>query len=488
MDESLRLQYIQMATELLQGYQNGDFSNLENPPKIYYYAHLFTFGYLLKEMQNAESEDVYRQVWRFYMEQGRRTIQEKVRQGKRVKVAFLCNMASCWKCDAVYQLMTQDERLEVSLVVSPIFGAEPEDQARRWRSTRDWFRDHHYSFFEAYDEEAGVFHGWDDLCGMPDIVIHTTPWNTGFPPGLQTVNMPFTTLQVYIPYGIESASNQNDDYLIEDVFNNKFINLMWRVYEETRKTQEGFEIHSVLHGENVRFSGYPAMDYYYEKHTYSDDQVRALWHIPEDKDPSKVKKIIFAPHYTLLNGNASMVFSTFHKNGLFLQYLARKYGDQVAMIYRPHPNLANSVIQGGLFSSREEYDRYLEGWEQLPMGGCSLDGTYEALFDTSDAIIHDCDSFMAEYLYTQKPVLFLRRAEQCFAELGKAILPAFYQADGADYEGIEGFLRNVVIQGEDTLQAERKRAFLEELDYRSINGMLAAEYIYQDMMTALFDE
>ena len=107
------------------------------------------------------------------------------------------------------------------------------------------------------------------------------------------------------------------------------------------------------------------------------------------------------------------------------------------------------------------------------------------LFDTSDAMIDDSISFVGEYLYTGKPMLFLERPEQRFNELGKKIIDAHYKVKGTDYYEIDTFLEDVVLAGNDTRKDIRQRVYEEELDYAGINGIKASDYIYNDIANAL---
>lgn len=57
---------------------------------------------------------------------------------------------------------------------------------------------------------------------------------------------------------------------------------------------------------------------------------------------------------------------------------------------------------------------------------------------------------------------------------------------GKDYIGIDEFLYDVVISGNDTMKEKRKQVYLEELDYVEKNGKKAAQYIYDDIIDNLF--
>lgn len=90
----------------------------------------------------------------------------------------------------------------------------------------------------------------------------------------------------------------------------------------------------------------------------------------------------------------------------FFIYLAKKYEGKVSFIFKPHPNLRNSLIINGYMKSVDDYEKYLDEFRKLPNASVQEEGDYLALFDTSDAIINDSISFIGEYMYVNKPMLF----------------------------------------------------------------------------------
>lgn len=59
------------------------------------------------------------------------------------------------------------------------------------------------------------------------------------------------------------------------------------------------------------------------------------------------------------------------------------------------------------------------------------EGDYIDLFLSSDGIIHDSGSFIAEYLYTRKPALHTMtnpKTYEEFNEIGKQCLDVYYHA------------------------------------------------------------
>ena len=71
-------------------------------------------------------------------------------------------------------------------------------------------------------------------------------------------------------------------------------------------------------------------------------------------------------------------------------------------------------------------DLYEKGWDSLPNASVYKEGDYFGIFQTSDLLITDCSSFLGEYLVSEKPIIFLDKAERAgFNELGERIKKTF---------------------------------------------------------------
>ena len=101
-------------------------------------------------------------------------------------------------------------------------------------------------------------------------------------------------------------------------------------------------------------------------------------------------------------------------------------------------------------------------------------------------MIHDSGSFIGEYQYMDKPMIYLTRDTQTFNDLGKLILSTAYLIDGRDLEGIAALLQRVFIDGNDYKAADRKEIFDKYLNYPKHNGMLASNFIYKNIAAELY--
>lgn len=199
------------------------------------------------------------------------------------------------------------------------------------------------------------------------------------------------------------------------------------------------------HGENMCATGYSFGDCLMASGVSSRTSAR--------------KCIIWAPHWAVYtNGN-------FIKNGTFLETaetmlaLARKFETEVDFVFKPHPSLFGILAEAPEWGP-ERAKAYWQAWRELPNGRIE-EGDYLDLFRKSDALIHDCGSFTFEYLYMDKPCMFLMVEEKypAYNEMAEAALACYHQ--GRSEEEIESFIRTAVLGGQDT-KAGLRRAFREK--------------------------
>jgi hypothetical protein len=99
-------------------------------------------------------------------------------------------------------------------------------------------------------------------------------------------------------------------------------------------------------------------------------------------------------------------------------------------------------------------------------------------------MIHDCGSFTAEYLYTQKPVLFQIRDEKVkdeFNSFGQLCFEKHYHA--YTIEETETFIREIVINGNDP-KAEEREQFYKQYLYPK-DGVMPSDKIYTMLKTLI---
>lgn len=238
-------------------------------------------------------------------------------------------------------------------------------------------------------------------------------------------------LPVYISYAC-----MPDKYSCDILIPLLEISLFWKVFADNQHSYKDYKKYELFHGKNVILSGYAKMD--------------SLINFIEK--PRLRKSIVIAPHHTI--NNSALPLSNFLKYYDFFLRLPILF-PEIDFIFRPHPLLFINMINEGYWT-QGQVSEYLDNMKKRGVvysGG----GDYLDIFVNSDAIIHDCSSFIVEYLYTKKPCCFMMKKENknVFSSLGKECLKNYYLAYSE--ENIISFIQDVVIDGVDSLKSLRER-------------------------------
>ena len=260
-----------------------------------------------------------------------------------------------------------------------------------------------------------------------------------------------TVLPVYISYGCLA-----DKYCCNVTIPLLETSLFWKVFADNKYSVKDYKKYELSKGKNVTCTGYVKMD--------------NLSKIQET--PHSRKNVIIAPHHTI--NNPALPLSNFLTYYDFILELPERY-PEIQFVFRPHPLLFINLVNEKIWTA-EQLEAYKN---KLKEKGIiySYGGNYFDVFVNSDAIIHDCSSFIVEYLYTGKPCCFVGNShfKSIFSKLGKACLKNYYVA--FDKEQIISFIENVIINEKDTLKETRKQ-FAEnniKLNYPNVSKIILKE-------------
>lgn len=187
-----------------------------------------------------------------------------------------------------------------------------------------------------------------------------------------------------------------------------------------------------------------------------------------------MKKVIWAPHRSFFDVPGFLHASTFMVVQEVMLELAEKYADCIQFAFKPHPSLRHNLMQE-CFRGKEKTEAYYRRRAEEMPNTQYENGDYVELFRHSDAMIHDCGSFMLEYLLVDKPCMYLQEngGFSHFNEMSNAALTAYYR--GVTKEQIERFPVDCVLGNEDAYAEERRR--VRETYLLPPNNRSAAENI-----------
>ncbi|MDX6181905.1 CDP-glycerol glycerophosphotransferase family protein [Flavobacterium sp. Fl-77] len=389
---------------------------------------------------------------------------KKIKKKEIVKVAFFLNHESVWKYDVLFDLMLQHPKFEPMLFACPVVDYGMENMLFEMNKTYNSFKKKGFDIIKTYDNITGEYLDIKKT-HCPDIVFFTNPYE-----GLQDYRYYIKhfsrTLTCYVPYAIMTTN-------YDAFYDLNFHNLVWRIFSETPIHQKIAFEKQRNRGKNNVVTGYPGFDKLLS--TKMSDNL--VW---KNKNAT-LKKVIWAPHHSMKELNKVSNFLEYFD---FFIELATTYKDKLQIAFKPHPllriKLENDPIWG-----KEKTDNYYNKWLNLENGQFE-NADYTALFLTSDALIHDCGSFMAEYLITGKPSLFMIRNESVmkeWSEFGEKAVAVHYQS--RTKRQLTDFIENVVLNENDWMREIRQDFIQNNLVQK--NNVTASQNIMHYLEAQIFE-
>lgn len=383
--------------------------------------------------------------------------------GKRkINVIFFVLYDSMWKSDLLFRLMLESDRFNPYIVSVSYQKQEIEQRKQNQKKLELFFKKKGFPYINGFDYNQGK--AFDVTSLQPDIVFYQQPYNDS-EPEFRIQALYKTSLLCYIPYGIVVEK----DKFFYDTF---LLDSAWKLFYPTRFHLEDARNNAQNKGANVIVSGYPTADDILSGGRSDDCN---CW---KQKDKT-IKRIIWAPHHSIMSQDM-LNYSTFLDIAEDMLALAKRYDGVAQFAFKPHPVLKEklyNIPEWGHFRTNEYYKQ----WASLP-NCCLAEGDYIDLFNSSDAMIHDCSSFSVEYLYTLKPVMYLTKSnhQDYLNECGILCYNLHYK--GCSISDIERFIEDTILGDSDCLYDER-RSFVEG-NLKSPGNKSVAETIFDELTKA----
>ena len=358
-----------------------------------------------------------RQQARLFMARMRNHVLVRTKRDRSsLRVAFVALTESTWKLEPLLRKMEADSAFQTAVAVAPMLSLDPE--------TRQSEQDNALAFFRNRGGDSPVLQTARELSDFdPDIVFLTNP-HALTPPAFYD-GLFLNRLCCYVPYHHEVGRYSDN----QAQYNQPFHNAMWRIFAPHDESRQIFREVGARQGRNVTVTGYPAC----EPLLAPPGDAASVWK-PQDR---KKSRIIWAPHHTI--DMPQLPYANFLQYAEDFTALAERCRDQVQWAFKPHP-LLKSKLYGHPDWGQERTDAYYDYWRMSPQ--CQLEeDSYVDLFRQSDAMIHDSGSFLAEYLYVDKPVMFLQRVDNIRDYFNNFGIEAFEACDhGRSFADVERFV------------------------------------------------
>lgn len=378
-------------------------------------------------------------------------LNSRFKNGQKIRVGFY--IVEVFQYASIYEEMLKSEFFEPFIVVVPDF-ARKEIAIDVMNKVYDSLSSKYQAVYKGYNEQNDEYIDFSDKL---DIVFFGNPYEVMVHPNHFIWHMlKKNILTCFQNYGYFAIT-----WCRTHIASSPFWNACWRVFVDSYKNYNDLIMYNIRKGANAYISGYAKMD-----------KLASI----EYKNKTR-KQILLCPHHTI--NTKELELSNFLKySDLFLE-LPKLY-PEIDFIFRPHPLLKYNLTKYWGESKTNKYYDQIAAYSNV-IYDASKD--YLDTFANSDAMIHDCGSFTAEYLFTNKPCCYMLKKSddinKTFLPMGQKCLDNYYKAFNKD--DILNFIDNVVIKGIDPMKSQRDK-FLQELKLNYPNaGKSIVEHIKQEI-------
>lgn len=368
-------------------------------------------------------------------------LKEKVKNGGKIRVAFFVMYESIFPGKLLFEAMQKDPLFEPFIVVINLYtdyysysmGQILTNYERAYSILSKKYSDKYV--LRSYEPDTNTY---KDFGSDFDIVFTESFYmHISHPFYLVSNFLHHDVLTANINYGYIIA--QHTMYAIEAIPYSSF----WAVFAENNMFKDDASRYESVKGRNIVVSGSVRMD--------------ELALCENNVNDKKRKTIMIAPHHASVINVAKNKDANFFRYADFWLRLPKMY-PEIDFIYRPHPFAMDSfsVHKGWSIERVNDYINTLKSYPNVVYSGS---GDHMALFAETDGIIHDCGSFLTEYLFTGKPACYIldkedmRHLEKYFNIPGRECLKHYYKAFSE--KDMIKFIENVVVKGKDNMLGNR---------------------------------
>ena len=388
-----------------------------------------------------------------YIEKNSKKVLEKLKKEKnnrKLRVAFLCNDETKWKCESLFNLLKESSYFDPFILVTK--SNAPKNSSKQM-STKEvlgvynFFVQKGFRTYFAYNLSKDKFIPVKKF--KPDLIFYQQPWY------IQTQQGPVVSskfaLSYYVPYYITNVSSPME-------YDLRFHRYIHRYYVLNEPIRDFYCTRMKNKGKNLKVMGHPQLDYYLTGKRNTDCK----------------NYVIYAPHWSINYPQEN--YATFEWNGKEILAFAKLH-PEINWVFKPHPILKHRLLTQNVMSA-EEIENYWNDWKKI--GLLYEGGNYMEIFANSKAMISDCGSFLTEYLPTNKPLIRLvSKNAYPYNPSAQKVVSAYYKAE--NLQELYELLDRVILQNIDTMENKRKEV-IKELCLNSNN---AAANILNDLKNEL---
>lgn len=382
------------------------------------------------------------------------SIIKKLKSKKKINIIFLANHISQWKYDSLLNIYKIKNRYLAKVIYVPNTIIN-NDYLDEYNFNRVEFKKIGIDLINPYNVKTKLWKNLNKFY-LPDIVFYS---RSLIKHKLKYKIFDFSNcLNVYVPYSIHT---DNNGFLQCATFFHKLLWKQFLPFKENIAIAKKF-----YNSKNIFITDYLGCDIFKSKKNSNK-----VWKNKNNK------KIIWAPHHTIEFSSKKNHFSTFLLFSEHMKKLTIKYKTSVDFCFKPHP-----ILKKKLYSHQDwgikKTNAYFNFWKNSKNTILS-ESMYQNLFIESNALILDSVSFMAEYLYLEKPYCFLVKKNYNYTSslniIGKKIFKTLDKSNNIDT--LTTFINNSVLKNKD-LKKNKRISVLQGINCLNKKNTLAANNIF----------
>lgn len=393
-------------------------------------------------------------------------LREKKRNGEKINVVFVCHRPAVWESlRSVYDELKKDSRFNVFVVAIPNKrekkGAGLNHEEYETEGAEEFWKE--YGCINGYDYESGH---WLDLRTLkPDYVFFQQPYNITRSPWYKSWIVSKYAKICYVAYAFDFIG----DGVLEETTPPDFFQNVSFFFTQNSIDNKMVKAHLTDNNNSFtefKVSGFPR----YDRLEVFKNTDQPLW---KYKGKDKRFRVLWTPRWCTNEGNCTF----FEYNEKLTDFFCDNV--EYEFVFRPHPQAFMNWERTGEYPAKKQ-----EAYKQkyLNSSNMSID-TRKEYFDTifsSDCLISDVSSFVADYFLSGKPVIYCHK-KNMFNELSEHMAEGFYWV--SSWQELEDTV-NSLKAGDDPLK-EKRQELIGEL-FGSTSGGRAAEkikeYILEDAL------
>lgn len=381
---------------------------------------------------------------------------------RRINVVFVCHRPNVWgSLKTLYEECIKDDRFNVTIIAVPCKKQLPNlgffHEVYESEGAEEFYMNFKCNVINGYDY---LNKKWVNLKKLnPDYIFFQTPYNITRPKQYSTRVVSKYTKILYVHY----AANFIGAGILEESYPLDFIKDVYTIFLQDLNDQHLITDYLNRNKLKVRtlLTGFPRYD--------EVDSLKGIdsnnWNLSRDE---KVKRVIWTPRWSTNEGNCHF----FEYKDFLIEYA--KEHCNFDFIFRPHPQAFLEWNATGELPE-DEAEKYKKEYSDCKNAKIDNQKEYLTTFYSSDFMITDISSIVAEYFLTGKPIIYCHKKD-CFNDFSRKLSEGFYWV--RNQKELEDRINNLMA-GIDPLEEVRKKLIQENF---YINPRKAGKQIKEYML------